>query len=155
MIPRLGLILLLALSVGAGFLHLPAVSPPTITLAWDPVPGVTGYKVYQGAISRGYTNSISVGNVTNATVPLPPGTNYFAVTAVGTNGVESDYSNEAVYAPPAPIPTYGLLFNQGSTDMVNWVDLTPQPFLRLTNGSGGPLPWQFFRSRVQITTNWQ
>src|SRR6267142_3860672 len=49
----------------------------------------------------------------------------------------------------SPITTnYGLIFLQGSTDLVNWSDLSLTPYLRITNGDGGPLPWQFFRSRT-------
>lgn len=133
----------------------PALVTGTATLAWDAVPGVAGYKLYQGAGSRNYTNSISVGNVTNATISRAPGTNYFAATSVDTNGIESDFSNEAVLTPAPQVPLYGLLFNQGTSNGVTWVDLTPTPFLRLTNAQGGPLPWQWFRTRVEITTNWR
>lgn len=136
---------------------LPNPLTPTITLSWNPSPSpdVTGYKVYQGLDAGTYTSSIDVGNVTNVTIPMPTGTNYFAATAYSGTGIESDFSNEAVFAPGQPIPVYGLLFNQGSTNGVTWVDLTPTPFLRLTNAQGGPFPWQWFRSRTMITTNWQ
>jgi len=72
---------------------------PSITLAWDPSPdaSVVGYKVYWGAATRNYTNSLSAGSATTLTVSnLVVGrTYYFAATAYDTNGIESDYSVEA------------------------------------------------------------
>ena len=74
-----------------------------VPLAWQPSPdaGVAGYKIYYGGASQTYTNSIDVGNVTNGIVTgLAGGTlYYFAATAYGTNGVESDFSNEVSAAP--------------------------------------------------------
>ena len=71
----------------------------SITLAWDPSPdaaSVSGYKLYQGNSSGIYSTTYEVGNETQVTVPaLQEGaTYYFAVTAVGTNLLESDFSNE-------------------------------------------------------------
>jgi len=75
-------------------------------LAWNPVAGsaVAGYRLYQGGASLTYTNIIAAGNVTNSTVAnLANGANYFfAVTAVGTNGLESAYSSEISYTVPLP-----------------------------------------------------
>lgn len=71
----------------------------SLNLAWDAVtvvPPVAGYKVYYGTNSGGYTQSISVGNVTTYTVMgLSNQTTYFiAVTAVDGSGDESPFSNE-------------------------------------------------------------
>jgi len=69
------------------------------TLAWDPVQGVSGYRVYYGTASGSYEQlpgqGIDVGNSTIFTVAgLGSGTvYYFAVTAYHANG-ESGYSNE-------------------------------------------------------------
>ncbi len=76
----------------------------TVTLAWDPSAGVgiSGYRVYQGSVSRTYTNIITVGNTTNCTVSnlVAGATYFFAVTARGTNGLESDFSTEISYTVP-------------------------------------------------------
>jgi len=76
----------------------------TVRLMWDrnPEPDVVEYRVYVGTVSRVYSVASSAGNnveyaVTNLT---PGGTYYFAVTAVNTAGLESDYSNEVVYTVP-------------------------------------------------------
>ena len=89
----------------------------SVTLAWDPSPGsaIAGYRLYQGAASRTYTNVIAAGNRTNATVSnlVSGATCYFAVTAVGTNALESDYSSEISYTVPsvaAARPPSGLTF---------------------------------------------
>ena len=75
-----------------------------LTLAWDASPDVaaTGYRVYYGGASGVYTNSATVGNVTNATFSnLPDGaTYYFAAVAYTTEGFESDFSNETSYSVP-------------------------------------------------------
>ena len=73
--------------------------PQSVTLAWNPNPGtdvITNYNLYYGAASGTYTNVVAAG--TNTTVPIPNlvdgATYYFAVTAVDTSGLESDYSTE-------------------------------------------------------------
>ncbi len=76
----------------------------TVTLAWNPVASsaTAGYRLYQGAASRSYTNLFDAGNQTNATISgLAAGcTYYFAVTDYTTNGLESDYSIELSYTVP-------------------------------------------------------
>jgi hypothetical protein len=62
---------------------------------------VTGYRVYYGTVSGSYLQALgkglSAGNATTLVVTgLPRGyMYYFAVTAVGANGAESAFSNEA------------------------------------------------------------
>ena len=74
---------------------------PTVTLAWDASadPAVSGYRLYQGLVSRNYSIVYDAGNTNNVVVPgLLAGTIYFfAVTAYDTNGLESDFSTELVY----------------------------------------------------------
>ncbi len=76
----------------------------SVSLAWDVSPDVTatGYRVYYGGASGVYTNSATVGNVTNATFSnLPDGaTYYFAAVAYNSAGFESDFSNETSYSVP-------------------------------------------------------
>ncbi len=67
---------------------------------------VVGYKIYYGGASQTYTNSLDVGNVTNAVVPgLVAGTTYyFAATTYTSAGLESKFSNEASYTTTNPLP---------------------------------------------------
>jgi len=81
----------------------------SVAFAWDSSPSseVTGYRVYYGAASGNYSNSVVVGNVTTNTVPgLASGVTYFfAVTAYNASGLESDFSNEISYTVPGGLPT--------------------------------------------------
>jgi hypothetical protein len=90
-------------------LTLVAFAQSSVTLAWDPVADdtVAGYRLYEGVVSRTYTNSIDVRNVTTATVSnLAWGTTYyFAITAYDTNGQESAFSDEISFAVPFPTNT--------------------------------------------------
>jgi hypothetical protein len=79
--------------------------PQSATLVWDPsVPStdVTGYSIYYGASAGSYTKLVEIGLGTNGVVSnLVPGTTYyFATTAHTSSGLESDYSNEAVWQCP-------------------------------------------------------
>jgi hypothetical protein len=103
-----------------------------VTLAWDPSPGgaIAGYRLYDGVASRSYTNMINAGNVTTQSVSgLTAGVTYFfAVTAYGTNGLESDYSSEVSYTVPFPTnpppvisltsPTNGAIFTEPASIML-------------------------------------
>lgn len=96
-IVALSLVCLLAGACGGG------AESGTATLSWSPPDSanVTGYRVYYGTASRSYLQArgkgLSVGNATTHVVTgLPGGYRYFfAVTAVGANDEESDFSNEA------------------------------------------------------------
>ena len=105
----LGLLLFLALihdPVPARSVTFPANS---VALAWDRSASaeVAGYRVYYGAASGIYTNSVMVGNVSTNTVSgLAPGTAYFfVVTAYDAAGLESLFSNETTYTVPTSAPT--------------------------------------------------
>jgi len=97
---------------------LAAVAAGTVTLAWDASSGtnaIANYKVYYGAASATYTNSVAAGtNLTVSVSNLVVGaTYYFAVTALDTSGLESDYSTEvstAISSPNQP-PTLNALAN--------------------------------------------
>ena len=71
----------------------------SVTLAWNPRTGtnIAGYRVYYGPTSRTYTNTVTVGNATTATISnlVSGATYYFAATAYDTSNLESDFSNEA------------------------------------------------------------
>jgi fibronectin type 3 domain-containing protein len=79
-----------------------ASDPTSVTLAWNPSADatVTGYRLYYGAASGQYTNSVAAGNTTSCTVTgLVNGTTYFfATTAHNASGVESPFSNEVSYS---------------------------------------------------------
>jgi hypothetical protein len=85
-------------------LQIPLFAASSVTLAWDASPdaSVTGYRIYYGPATASYTNSASLGNVTNATLTnLVAGTTYFiAATALDAIGLESDFSNETTYTVP-------------------------------------------------------
>lgn len=71
----------------------------TVTLTWEPnsEPDLSHYIVYWGTASGNYTsNSGNIGLVTEHTQILPDDdkTYFFAVTAIDTSGLESDFSNE-------------------------------------------------------------
>src|SRR5882762_1863579 len=88
-------------AVAAGLLRAQAQS---VTLAWNASTsvGVTGYRLYWGATSRSYASNTNAGNSTQATVlGLTLGsTNYFAVTAYNSSGLESAFSTEIAYTMP-------------------------------------------------------
>ena len=95
---------LAALAPSSGF------AASSVTLAWDPSTGtnIAGYKLYYGASSGAYTNTLTVGAATGAVISnlISGATYYFAATAYDTNNLESDFSNEVSYtnvvlAPPA------------------------------------------------------
>lgn len=76
------------------------------SVTWEPSSsaGVTNYTLYYGIASGVYTNAIQCGLATNVLVRgLANGKTYFFVaTAMNNQGLESDYSAEAVYRTPGP-----------------------------------------------------
>ena len=82
------------------------LSARSVRLAWDPSPSdnVAGYNIYYGVASRAYTNMLAAGAATNLLVPnLIEGTRYyFTATSMNSRGLESHFSNEAVYTVPMP-----------------------------------------------------
>jgi hypothetical protein len=138
-----------------------ASAQTTATLNWEPSPtdGVSGYRIYFGAESGFYTNSIDAGDVTALAIPgLEAGvTYYFVVSAYDANGQESEFSNEVSYTPAGislaplcqlqlqmagggqmlltvtgqPGRTYDLL---ASPDLSNWTVIA-----RVTADTGGTL----------------
>lgn len=114
----LGLVVALAgffsFTASAQFL---TVSNPAarVQLAWDmsPEQTVSGYRVYWGVSVRGYTNVVDIPGRTNTTVfvtnLLWSTTYHFAATCYNTIGLESDFSDEAVWkSGDLPPPVTGL-----------------------------------------------
>jgi len=103
-----------------------AAGAQTVTLAWDPSPSadVAGYRLYWGTNSGAYGFVTNAGLVLTQSVALPHGGRWwFAATAMGTNGLESDFSSEVSWeSKPAPPVMAGSA----------WVRLAPV-FGRSTN----------------------
>jgi hypothetical protein len=123
------------IAIALALVALPAVAA-TVTLAWDrnPEPEVTSYKLYWGRASRTYTNVVNVGNVTTYTVTNLPSaaTHYFALVAVTTNGLESDFSAEvSTTILPLPPRNFRYITNtlQGATSLDGpWTNLAQSTF---------------------------
>jgi len=97
----------------------PALSG-TVTLAWDGYdPNIAGYRLYYGGAPRTYPVVIDVGPATSCSVSnLVPGTTYFfAVTAYGHFGMESDFSPEIVYTPGLRIAS---IVSDGEGSSLTW-----------------------------------
>jgi hypothetical protein len=96
-----------------------AAGAQRVTLAWDASrsAGVAGYRLYYGTNTGSYQFVTNTGLVRTQSVVLPHrGRWFFAATAYDTNGLESDFSNEASWQskPAAPVMA-------GES----WVRLTP------------------------------
>jgi fibronectin type 3 domain-containing protein len=78
-----------------------------IDLQWAPSSSnIAGYHVYRGSQHNGPYSLITSNLVTGTTYAdlqaLPGKTAYYVVTAVGDDGIESDYSPEAQATVPVP-----------------------------------------------------
>lgn len=75
----------------------------TITLAWDPSPGATGYRIYWRNVADVVDHAIDVGNVTVFQIVIPDEGNYrFAVASYALeNGI--NYQGESL--PSSPVCT--------------------------------------------------
>lgn len=96
------------LAICIGLLCIGAMVPKKIVLAWDASKDAARYKLYGGTNSRAYYWSTNTTR-THAVVTLSHSNiHFFAVTAVATNGLESDYSDEVSFSGGgmvlAPIP---------------------------------------------------
>jgi hypothetical protein len=132
-----------------------------IQLDWDDSPSqdLASYKLKYGTNSRSYSlvsqypKTVGIVTISN----LPSGKWYFAVTAVASNGVESDFSNEVGWTnrPYVPMnlrltPPMDALILQASVDGSTWKTLAV-----ITSTNSQPLqltsqPKQMFRV---ISTN--
>jgi hypothetical protein len=75
----------------------------TVSLSWNPSSSVQGYYIYRGGQTGGpYTKISSLQAATSYTdgSVAASRTYYYVVTALGTNSLESGYSNEAVAVVP-------------------------------------------------------
>jgi hypothetical protein len=88
-------------------LHNPVQAGHSVTFTWDrnPEASVVDYRIRYGVASRTYTDMVSTGNATSATIGnLVEGvTYYFAVAAYNIFGLESDFSSEIPYIVPTAL----------------------------------------------------
>jgi hypothetical protein len=79
-------------------------TPPTQNSDGSTLTDLNGYKIYYGTKSGAYTNTITINNpgISSYVVDNLPGGNtyYFVITAMNSNGVESNYSTEGSKAIP-------------------------------------------------------
>lgn len=117
-----------------------------VTLAWDPVAdsAVTGYRLYWGPSSRGYTNSVLVSgrlNTTNTIYTLPSGVYFFGVTSVA-GSLESAYSNEVSWTNRPAAPGNLRVVWSGSTNSAGQVtpiaSVNPGPGFTVNATMTGP-----------------
>lgn len=68
----------------------------TMKLAWDPVPGASGYNVYYGTSPNNYSNVIDVGNATQTTLNGITDCQDYYVSAKAYNGpaLSAEYADE-------------------------------------------------------------
>lgn len=77
-----------------------AIAGMNVTLAWNPSPGtnvIVNYQIYYGTATGVYSNTNSAGTNLSLTISnLVKGTSYyFSAKAVDSDGLESEFSNEA------------------------------------------------------------
>lgn len=88
----------------------------SISIAWDPVAGATGYRVYYGTTTGQYSSSVTVGAVTATEIrglrncePY-----YLSVKALGPQGaISSSFSNEVVGWSRPEVTASPVLARQG------------------------------------------
>lgn len=75
-----------------------AWDPPTTDAAGRPLDDLAGYRLYFGTrspLSQARDTSVELSSMTSFTLEdLPPGTYFFAISAVDDSGNESELSNE-------------------------------------------------------------
>jgi hypothetical protein len=146
-----------------------------VTLGWDASPStdITGYRIYYGAVSGNYTNSVTVGNVTSNSIPglVIGATYYFTTVAFNSIGLESTYSNEIVYTVPGGLATLQLVIAankqailtvtgrashayeiQTTTNLTTWTTLGTVTTgaggsANYTNTNAGSFPKRYYRTR--------
>lgn len=116
-----------------------ALPPPPdglkVPFAWNPVPGMAGYRLYWGTNSRSYTSSASsIRTNAAATGLIAERMYYFAVTSVDVLGMESRYSAEVAYFVSAPKTNLLLTLQPKMAASASgpWSDFGP-PLLLITN----------------------
>jgi hypothetical protein len=108
-----------------------------LTVAWDAVPGATGYRLHYGAASRHYTATVDVGPTTTAALSGldPAAPSYIAVTAYNDVGAESHCSNEVLFNPAHPTVVWAV--NAGGPQYTDAQGLIYRANTQFTTGSIG------------------
>ena len=118
----------------------PVSAATSVPLAWNPSldANVAGYKIYYGVASQTYTNLVDVGNVTNVVINglMEGNTYYFAATTYDASGVESDFSNEAVYALNATTVTPPPVYQAPTLDALGNVSINENAASQTVNFTG-------------------
>jgi hypothetical protein len=116
-------------------------------LAWNSnlEPDIVGYKVHVGTVSGAYTRSYAVTSPTATISDLPDApVYYFAVTAVNSAGLESNFSSEvSTLSPGTPILTSTL-----TASSVQLSVNAPQGTVVRFEASTNLQDWQFLANRT-------
>lgn len=71
-------------------------SPPSKNSDGSALTNLAGYRIYYGNAPKSYSQSVTISesSATQWTLPLAPGSWYFAIAALNSSGYESAYSAE-------------------------------------------------------------
>ncbi len=118
-------------------------------LAFDPVPGATGYRIYVTPVAAGRAIEVSTNFVTpyatNAISNMLYGTTYWIQAQTLAPGTQSDLSMPFQW--PQPRITYYPLTVQSSSDLTHWVQV-PSAGVVVTSPPDVQLSW-----RIAATTS--
>lgn len=90
------------------FIASQAQAQTPLILAWDASANATNYNLLWGSSSGIYTVSQAVGNVTQATISLAPGTYFIAVNASDATGVSAPSNEVQTTIDPTCVPPLGV-----------------------------------------------
>jgi len=142
---------LVCLMVAAFALFAGDAGAARLTFAWSLEEGAAGYRLYHGPASHTYSTIIDVGNTDHYSLDIADGpAYYFALTAYDSSHLESDYSNEIVYAG-SPSCSYSISPESVSVDArggtatvtvsapadCSWSASAGAAWLRVASGSTG------------------
>lgn len=92
----------------------------TMSVAWDPVPGASGYNLYYGTSSSNYTDVVDVGNTTQTTLTINDCVDYYvSAKAYNAAGESAQFSNE-VSGWARPVVTAGATLNATQGDQFTY-----------------------------------
>lgn len=103
--------------------------PTSAPLGWDhsPDPAVRYYRIYWGAATMDYSNSVNAGYTNRYTITnlIPATTYYFVATSVNAQGQESIPTPELAYTTGTaggllPVTNYIFPYLEVSTNMLTW-----------------------------------